>query len=55
MIQIIMLVLGLIMIFFPQTILKKDYRNDSNRIKKMKQNGVYVTIVIIAWIGIGFL
>lgn len=55
MLQTMMLIIGILMIFAPQTILKKEYKEDINRIQKMKRNGIFFTIAVVAWIGFSFL
>lgn len=55
MIQIMMLIIGILMIFAPKTILKTEYKADINRIHKMKRNGIYFTIAVVAWISFSFL
>lgn len=52
MIPIFMLVLGIVMIAAPQAVMKKEQREDMDLRKKFKRRGIFLSIIVVIWIGI---
>ncbi len=46
------LVMGLMMIFCPKVMVKKEYREDEEQLSKSKKSGIFMTIAGILLVGI---